>query len=916
MADPTVPSSYFDRTKRIEELLEKQGAFKPTPLTTQDILKQRAIVSGLPGLGPVDYDSQAKKAKEDAQRLFFLRMAERGFAAAGATPQPGERGNRGALSVLSRELFSPLAGDAGVLAGQLSKQEQAFQAAKRGDDARLSQAALTMGQQNISRDDAARTQRRSAARDLAKDKVSEAKNMERLVNGKWTPFSGFLAINEIDGIRYLSFGADGKQEAVPSSELRPKGQTAKYDAAVSFVARQGENGKWSLVPQAGGRGLVQLRQQTESTGSPWDIQAGAPRKLQPGEIVVKPADFGKYPGLEQGAASDAASGLESPLYNFVNSDGSTYTETNEDGEVVTPVFQVMSKGPNQAGFIRLGSQELISPEQFKRLNVGVRKVDTTTPTAVTPTGTEDPDFKANFIGFLSTLGSIQNTFGLGQAGIRFVPGNYIAEKGLDPTDPKFPFVRADGLALSEKDKKRIKFTVENGYLNISESLKAGTDRADLNEAFAQRILTPGAKELGLPAAPDSADRDPATIRSPTAIIASYKDTPQSFVANPIAAETLDRQPLPVGRALNSGVGRIRLASGLGVPFGVSTTSPAPFKEGDNVTTRRNEIDSLDGAGIQQRINAENLAKGTSLASTLNPVRTPRVTEQNAVVSEALDARQKSQREARETPGAQDAGRLLSESIRAVELLDRVDALSKTSGSLGFLKGPVTEFGIKRFNTDFSLALPGNKSPEEREASRELIAALPVLREIIARGLVKTAEGAGARVSNADLRGMQTTLTSMNESGDYSARKLQALRQFLIGSITHTLDRSHLVQVSDRTLEQAARLGVDLKAITPKDGFYSPWFNNGNYAVTRQPIPSYSQENQDAIRRQGLFSRILTPSGEGYNFIEIDRNGKPIRDNQNNLKISIFPASELTNPDYTALVKFNEAWLKKTYRLGR
>ena len=158
MAEPTVPVSYFDRTSRLEDILEKQEAFKPTPLTTQDILKQRAIVSGLPGLGPVDYDSQAKKAKEDAQRLFFLRMAERGFAAAGATPQPGERGNRGALSVLSRELFSPLAGDAGVLAGQLSKQEQAFQAAKRGDDARLSQAALTMGQQNISRDDAARTQ--------------------------------------------------------------------------------------------------------------------------------------------------------------------------------------------------------------------------------------------------------------------------------------------------------------------------------------------------------------------------------------------------------------------------------------------------------------------------------------------------------------------------------------------------------------------------------------------------------------------------------------------------------------------------------------------------------------------------------------------------------------------------------------
>ena len=98
MAEPTVPVSYFDRTSRLQDILEKQEAFKPTPLTTQDILEQRAIVSGLPGLGPVDYDSQLEKAKEEARRLFFIRMAERGFAAAGATPQRGES----SVSTLSR----------------------------------------------------------------------------------------------------------------------------------------------------------------------------------------------------------------------------------------------------------------------------------------------------------------------------------------------------------------------------------------------------------------------------------------------------------------------------------------------------------------------------------------------------------------------------------------------------------------------------------------------------------------------------------------------------------------------------------------------------------------------------------------------------------------------------------------------
>ena len=388
MAEPTVPVSYFDRASRLEDILEKQEAFKPTPLTTQDILEQRAIVSGLPGLGPVDYDSQLEKAKEEARRLFFIRMAERGFAAAGATPQPGERGNRGALSVLSRELFAPLAGDAGALASGFSKQRQAFEAAKRADDARLSQAALTMEQQQLGREDAARTSRFNLAHKLATRQFSEAKNMERLVDGNWTPFSGFLAINEIDGIQYLSVGADGKQEAVPSSELRPKGQTAKYDAAVSFVAKQGEDGEWSFVPQADGRGRVQLRQQTDGVGPSWDIQAGASRKLQPGEIVVKPGDFGKYPGLEQEAASDKTPGLEATRYNLRTLDGGVFTKP--DGSV--PQFQIVSTGPNRGQLVEQGTGTIFPVPT----GMSIVEVKTTTPTAVTPTGTEDPDFKANF----------------------------------------------------------------------------------------------------------------------------------------------------------------------------------------------------------------------------------------------------------------------------------------------------------------------------------------------------------------------------------------------------------------------------------------------------------------------------------------------------------------------------------------
>ena len=218
MAEPIDP---FASTKLIQKRLADLGVLQSTALTEQDILKNRQLVSGLPGLGPVDYDSQAKKAKEDAQRLFFLRMAERGFAAAGATPQPGERGNRGALSVLSRELFSPLAGDAGVLAGQLSKQEQAFQAAKRGDDARLSQASLAMAQQQIGRDDAASDQQFNLARSMSQRNYSPTKGLQRTKpGGKPEDFMGFVYTDPLTGIPgYAIVSPKGTMEDVPGEQL-------------------------------------------------------------------------------------------------------------------------------------------------------------------------------------------------------------------------------------------------------------------------------------------------------------------------------------------------------------------------------------------------------------------------------------------------------------------------------------------------------------------------------------------------------------------------------------------------------------------------------------------------------------------------------------------------------------------------
>ena len=66
-------------------------------------------------LGQTNYAKQLEEAQNLGKLQLGLALAQRGFAAAGATPQRGES----TVSTLSRELLSPLAGDAGAVATQM-----------------------------------------------------------------------------------------------------------------------------------------------------------------------------------------------------------------------------------------------------------------------------------------------------------------------------------------------------------------------------------------------------------------------------------------------------------------------------------------------------------------------------------------------------------------------------------------------------------------------------------------------------------------------------------------------------------------------------------------------------------------------------------------------------------------------------
>ena len=214
MADPVNP---FAQAQGIASILEKQGVFAPTELTREDIIKKREMVSGLPGLGPVDYSADTQEATDFAKLQFALSLMGRGFSAMGAAPKPGES----ALGTLGRTLVAPLAGDISTIAGPLMKQRQAQRAEQRANEARLSQAALTMGQQRLGQEDAARDKQFSFAQSLVKRDYSPTKDLQRKVDGKWVDFVGFNYTDKVTNLPAIAgVNKEGKLEEIRFEDLQ------------------------------------------------------------------------------------------------------------------------------------------------------------------------------------------------------------------------------------------------------------------------------------------------------------------------------------------------------------------------------------------------------------------------------------------------------------------------------------------------------------------------------------------------------------------------------------------------------------------------------------------------------------------------------------------------------------------------
>ena len=402
---------------------------------------------------------------------------------------------------------------------------------------------------------------------------------------------------------------------------------------------------------------------------------------------------------------------------------------------------------------RLGSQDVYTQPKETKL-VPFSQLDKAS--AATPKGLDDPKFEAQFSGIMADMGKLQTDLNLGRTGLRFDPVKYNLNKKLEP-GPNFPFnkvvgVNQDGsLALADLSKEEQKIYANNirsSFFNLTNRIKTGDQPADLSRTFVEEELSKSLSDLGfaVPTRPSGVSVGRAQIRDPRQITQSYKDA--DFSGN---AEEVIRS-LPIARTtqnIKTGIGKLVVAGELGVGFGESTKAPAALSAQPtpvDIVNRANLVRGKDKPSIQERILAENLAKSTSLNSKLNVSVADTIGKQTNVFGSALAEKQKTLSDALNDIKGKEIAETVGKSLEAIANLDRLDALAKRSGAVGFISGPIKALEERTVGTSFTEFF---KSNAEKRAALELRASMPILRQLFTRDLLK---GVGEqRISNSDLK---------------------------------------------------------------------------------------------------------------------------------------------------------------------
>jgi len=169
-----------------------QAEMLPMTPTLEQLQERAGILSTY--LGDSGYAAERETAQSNAKLQAYLSLAEAGFGWMGAQPGEGES----PMSVMGRAFAAPLAGRMSTLAGTFAEQDAARRDAQRAEERAVKLQALE---------------------DL-QPSYTQTTDLERLVNGEWRPFSGFVQTDSVYGPRYIEMGEGGKRTEVPSDEIR------------------------------------------------------------------------------------------------------------------------------------------------------------------------------------------------------------------------------------------------------------------------------------------------------------------------------------------------------------------------------------------------------------------------------------------------------------------------------------------------------------------------------------------------------------------------------------------------------------------------------------------------------------------------------------------------------------------------
>ena len=864
-------------------------------------------------LGSTDYSKQLQQAQDAAKLQAALSLAARGFASMGATPKRGES----PFATVGRELLAPVGADLIPVATKLMERKVAIDAAKQAEDRQVKLAAYTQAAAGKKDIDTATLSLATALAKKAPGKLGTTPYMvvKKTTKGNVVPSiaPGRTAPTQV---RLHPLGGQNTLHSNQPYTLKPNEtiiSTAAWEKRTGTSDKQGTRG-WAK----------RLSPKNEPIGNPFPVN-----------YVYRDGAYNFYavgskdrnPIIVEGIGKNAV---------LVNDKGQVFGPDPETTPTITGNFVLVDKAgegvrdkkgrliqlrQQDGTWIKLGGEGGGSvfniPKDNEAMPVSNYFAKPAAPKD--PKGVDSADAKANFEGFLNRFAAIQEAGALGDTSIKLDPFRHKAGQQ--------PFTYFDGTPLSDDDGKRILRMIETDYFNLyDKGFKAGQDPVDINQRAVTNFLNRSLHSYGLtpPTLAPGAPRPPSQLKSKQAQLMRYKTAPKGFNTQPVAAETLDNMPVPNIANYKNGIGRLKVFQELGVPFGADTTSPAPLSPnlppqqlGEALNNRSAEIARLsdDPDSIQTRIDAEAMSKGTSLAATLtSQANTPE--KRDAVVAEALKKVREKRTTIQNKKGNKEAAKELGQALQAYEKISKMRVLMGRSRVPGFITGPLEVAGRKLLGLELGAWV---RTPEGQKAANEFIATLPVMNQIVARQMLRGA-GEGSRMSNRDLRGMQGVLPKAGQSFEYEVDKINALDRHLKSGIQEMLESVGDFSPSKTLLVKAASLGFDLKEIKGKNNYYSPFLADSKYKVSKQPIPSYSKENQTQLRDQGILG-FVAKSVPGqpihYELMVLDTNGQPLWDVTNKKwTTTIVNEAGLKNPNNRDLVRFNTDWLKKEHKLDR